>query len=140
MTLALLFLISLQQKCLMIGPGQSLLKISFFLAISFYVYMAGLVASLFKPEVSWRLVPDSDRVVSGPAPVTVMARSPGQADDCGEEPQPAGEDGEARHDQEGVGALILTTTNNEEMKYFLSSPGSAPVAEGRSGRARRFQD
>ena len=78
--------------------------------------MAGQDRSLFKPEVSRRFVPDSDGEVGLPAPVTASTRSPGQADEGGEEPQPAGDDGDARHDQQGVATLSLTTTNNKEMK------------------------
>ena len=126
----------------MIGPGQSLLKISFFLAISFYVYMAGLEPSLFKPEVSWRFVPDSDREVGGPAPVTVMARSPGQADDCGEQPQPAGDHRDASHHQQDCAALSLAKTISKIIKKYFSllasfSPGK-PGPEWKSQKVPRL--
>ena len=89
--------------------------------------MAGLQPSLFKPEVSWRFVPDSDREVGGPAPVTVMARSPGQADDCGEEPQPAGDDGDAGHHQQDCAALGLTKTISKMRKYFSILASFSPA-------------
>ena len=107
MTLGPFFLISLQQKCLMIDPGQSLLKISFIPAIIFHVYMGGQGTSLFKPEVAGRLLPDSDREVCGPAPVTLMARSPGETEQGGGQPQPAGHHRDAHHHQQGAAALAL---------------------------------
>ena len=91
----------------MLGPGQSLLKISFIPAISFYVYIVWQDPGLFKPEVAWVCLPDSDREICCSAPVTVTAGSPGEREESSEETHPAQHHRDAHHHQQDAAALGL---------------------------------
>ena len=84
-----------------------MLNISLIPAIIFYVDMGGQGPGLFQPEVAGRVLSDSDRKVGRPAPVTVMARSPGETEEGRGQPQPAGHHRDAHHHQQGAAALGL---------------------------------